>query len=287
MPDQFERNESQNPQHEMSKHKTRGPRSPLPVVAGSIYDYPRYYDLAYGSDWRAEFDFLLGCFRQHAGRTVERVFEPACGTGRLLYRLARAGFDVAGIDLNAASVEFCNDRLARLGSNHAARTGDMTSFRLPRKADAAFNMLSTFRHLSSDAQARSHLECMAESLRRGGIYVLGVHLAPTSRTTTDYESWSARRGHLAINVQMRVKKHDRRRRQERIDITFDVYTPSRAFRIADELVFRTYTARQFKRLIGQVAAFEVVETFDFAYDIRRPVVVSECTEDVIYVLRKR
>ncbi len=51
-------------------------------VQGDIYDYPVYYDLIFGSDWRAEFDFLTGCFERFAKRPVKRLFEPACGTGR-------------------------------------------------------------------------------------------------------------------------------------------------------------------------------------------------------------
>ena len=53
-------------------------------VSASIYDYPKYYDLLFGSDVAAEFRFLKACFTKHAGCDVTRVFEPACGTGRLL-----------------------------------------------------------------------------------------------------------------------------------------------------------------------------------------------------------
>jgi SAM-dependent methyltransferase len=87
------------------------------ILSGGLYDYPAYYDLVYGSDWKAEFDFLVACFEKHALRgAVQRVFEPACGTGRLLYRLARAGYEAAGLDLNPKAVEYCKRRLERLGA---------------------------------------------------------------------------------------------------------------------------------------------------------------------------
>jgi SAM-dependent methyltransferase len=35
------------------------------------------------------------------------------GTGRLLFRLAQAGYDALGIDLNPRAVEYCRQRLAR------------------------------------------------------------------------------------------------------------------------------------------------------------------------------
>ena len=32
----------------------------LPNTDATIYDFPKYYDLVYGSDWKAEFDFIFG-----------------------------------------------------------------------------------------------------------------------------------------------------------------------------------------------------------------------------------
>ena len=58
------------------------------TLRGNLYDYPKYYDLVFGSDWKAEFDFLTGVFAEHADlgrrRGVRRLLEPACGPGRLL-----------------------------------------------------------------------------------------------------------------------------------------------------------------------------------------------------------
>ena len=104
-----------------------------------LYDFPRYYDLLFGSDWRAEFDFLLGAFELHAARKVRSLFEPACGTGRLLIHFAREGYRVAGNDLNARAVAFCNARLARNGFPASAVVGDMSRFTVTRPVDAAFN----------------------------------------------------------------------------------------------------------------------------------------------------
>ncbi len=49
----------------------------METIEADFYDYPKYYDLVYGSDWKAEFDFLQSCFDQHATGSVCRVFEPA------------------------------------------------------------------------------------------------------------------------------------------------------------------------------------------------------------------
>ena len=130
----------------------------METIAGHLYDYPQYYDLVFGSDWKAEFDFLQACFARHVDGRVRRVFEPACGTGRLVYRLAKGGYRVSGLDLNDKAVDYCNARLRRHGFDESCFVADMTDFALPRPVDAAFNMINSFRHLQSEAAASAHLD---------------------------------------------------------------------------------------------------------------------------------
>lgn len=259
----------------------------METIRGNIYDYPKYYDVLFGSDCQAEIAFLKACFERFARRPVRRVFEPACGTGRLLFRLARAGFEVAGLDINPKAVEFCNKRLVRHGYPPAAWVGDMREFTVRKKFDAAFNTINSFRHLPDDRSAVQHLRCMHNALRAGGLYILGFHLTPNRPPKCIEEGWVARKGFLQINSWMRTISLDRSRREERVYLQFDVYTPRRSFRIADEFVFRTYSHEQFLRILKKSGGWEIVETYDFAYRIDDPIVVDEETEDVVYVLRRR
>ena len=259
----------------------------MKTIRGNVYDYPQYYDLVFGSDWKAEHDFLIACFDKHVPGRVKHVFEPACGTGRLMYRLQKSGYQVSGLDLNPKAVDYCNARLEKHGCPPTAFVADMTDFRLPRRACAAFNTINSFRHLPSERHARLHLECMARALRKGGVYVLGFHLTPTNCEPSEEEYWSARRGHLTVNTSMWLLERNLRRRQERFAMNFDVYTPTNNFRLADEFAFRTYTAKQFDRLLAGVPELELIETYDFSYRIDCPVTVGGDTEDVLFVLQRR
>ena len=108
---------------------------------------------------------------------------------------------------------------------------------------------------------------MAAALRPGGIYLLGFHLTPARRPICEREAWTARRGNLEINSLMWTISTDRRRRCERVGLRFDVTTPRRKFRLEDELLFRTYTAAQFRTLLNRVPELELIETYDFTYDV--------------------
>jgi len=257
------------------------------IIAGHLYDYPKYYDLVFGSDWKAEFDFLKRCFDKHAQRNVQRMFEPACGTGRLMIKFAQAGYEVSGNDLNPHAIAFCNARLERKGFPATAFLGDMSDFKLRHKVDVAFNMINSFRHLQTEQQALAHLKCVADAVAKGGLYVLGLHLTPTVGPRVDREAWSARRGHLAVNSTLWSEAIDLTKREERIGMTFDIYTPTRHEQIVDEMLHRTYTAAQMKKLLAKVPQFDIAETYDFCYEIAQPIQIDAETEDVVYVLRKR
>ncbi|TWU58683.1 Tellurite resistance protein TehB [Rubripirellula tenax] len=260
--------------------------SDLEIIDESIYDHPKYYDLVFNADCAAEVKFIVGCGTKHCTGKTNRLFEPACGTGRLLYSLAKRDYDVAGLDLNAKAVDFCNARFRKAGRPEPAFVADMADFRVKRKYDIAFNTINSFRHLGTEKASREHLVCMGEAVRVGGLYLLGVHLTPTDVPPSETESWSARRGHLAINTHMWTNSRDKKTRIERFGIRFDVHSPTRSFRIVDELVLRSYTPRQMDRLIESSGCWEVVETYDFAYDLSEPIEVDSTTEDVVYVLRR-
>ncbi|RMF43581.1 MAG: class I SAM-dependent methyltransferase, partial [Planctomycetota bacterium] len=125
------------------------------------------------------------------------------------------------------------------------------------------------------------------AVRPGGIYALGLHLTPTEGEPTDEESWSARRGQLAINTQMWPIDKDPAARIERFGIAFEIYKPTDAFRIEDVLVLRSYTLPQFESLISSVPEWDWTETYDFRYDLRYPAKLGPDCEDIVAILRRR
>lgn len=259
----------------------------METIPGNIYDFPKYYDLIFGSDWKAEVDFLTACFDKHVSGKTHRIFEPACGTGRLIFRLAQLGYSMGGLDLNPKAIDYCQRRLERGGHAADVFVGDMTDFRLKRKVDASFNTINSFRHLTTERHAVAHLECMSQALRKGGVYVLGFHLTPTKGPATEEESWSARRGNLQVNTHMWLMERNLPSREEWYGMQFDVYTPTRSFRISDRILFRTYTRKQFEKLIGRVSGLEIEAIYDFSYDIHTPIDLADDTEDIVAVLKKR
>jgi len=259
----------------------------METVIDNIYDYPVYYDLIFGSDWVAEFKFLEAVFQKHVRGKTKRLLEPACGTGRLLYRMAKAGYTAEGLDLNEKAIQYCNARLKRHGFQETGWVANMCDFKVKKQFDAAFNTINSFRHLDTEKATVAHFQAMANAIRPGGIYALGFHLTPLEGTPSDEEAWSARRGNLVINTRMWPRDKDTKTRIERFNLRFDVYRPTGSIRIDDCLALRSYTWKQFASMIKKVPEWSIEAAYDFGYDIKEPIEIDAGTEDVVYILKRR
>jgi SAM-dependent methyltransferase len=255
-------------------------------VRRSWYDYPRFYDIAFRSETPLEANFVEAACRKFCPFPARRLLEPACGTGRLIAELAARGYQMTGFDLNRTSLDYLRRRLARRGLRANVFEADMADFRLPKPVDAAVCTVNTFRHLLSEESARRHLECISQSLRPGGIYILGFHLLPMDASEEDTERWTERQGRTQVTVTLRVLETDRRRRIERLRLSLLARAGTKEFRLRDEFSFRMYTAAQFSSLLASVPSLELCGVYDFWYEIDYPMELNDERTDTVFVLRR-
>ena len=254
---------------------------------GSWYDYPRYYDLAFQSETRPEADFIEAACRKYCHFPARRLLEPACGSGRLVAELTARGHRLMAFDLSRPSLDYLKRRLARRALRATTFLADMADFRLPAMVDAAYCTFDSFRHLLTEAAARRHLQCVAASLRPGGIYILGFHLLPLDASEECTERWTEQQGKTQVSVTLRVLSTDRRRRIERLRVSLLVRSRGREIRLRHEFPFRMYTAAQFRRLLASVPSLELCDVYDFWYDINDPLTFNDDLSDTVFILRRR
>ena len=256
------------------------------ILAASWYDYPRYYDIAFQRYTRREVDFIEAACRKYCPFGVRRFLEPACGSGRLMRALARRGYQVTGFDLSQPALKYLQRRLARSRLNAEIFEAEMSNFRLGRRVDTAYCTGSTFRHLSTAHAARGHLECIVDSLRPGGIYVLGLRLLPSHLNKPNAERWTARRATTKVTVTLRVLGLDLRRRIETVRVCLLVRQESKELRLRQEFQLRTYTAAQFRHLVDSIRCLELCDVYDFRQDIDQPVALNDEIVYTVFVLRR-
>jgi len=257
------------------------------VVVGNWYDYPHYYDIAFQAPTRRETDFIEAACRKYCPFDARRFLEPACGSGRLITEFAARGYQVTGFDISQPALSYLRQRLARRWLHAETFEAEMSDFCLNRPADAAYCIANTFRHLLTGHAARAHLECIAGSLRPGGIYVLGMNILPLDVDNSEAERWTERRGKTKVTVTERVLRTDVRRRIEDVQVCLMARRGSKELRLRHEFQLRTYTRRQFRRLLASVPSLELCDVYDIWYDIDQPLALSDEIAYAVFILRRR
>jgi len=257
------------------------------ILVANWFDYPQYYDIAFQGHTRQEADFIEAACRKYCPFDVRRFLEPACGSGRLVSELAARGYQVTGFDLSQPALSYLRRRLARLRLHAETFQADLSDFCLERPVDAAYCTVSTFRHLLTEQAARRHLECIAGSLRPGGIYVLALHVLPVNADEEDIQHWTEWRGGTKVTVTLRALRTDLRRRIENFRVCLLGRRGSKELRLRHDYRLRTYTARQFRRLLGSVPSLELCNTHDFRYDIEQPFALNDEMGYCLFVLGRR
>jgi SAM-dependent methyltransferase len=175
----------------------------------SFYDAAEWYDFLHLPETQEELPAVLEIFRA-LGNGGKRVLEPACGTGRYLEALGHDGFDCFGYDLNARALAFARKR------GCVVSRGDLASFKPKNKFDLAFCLVGSFRHLSTEKKALSHLRNTATALAPGGLYVVGLDLCDYAQIEDDEEVWEQAAGAKKAWHVMTTFAPDRKKRKEKI-----------------------------------------------------------------------
>ncbi|MBE2215011.1 MAG: class I SAM-dependent methyltransferase [Opitutaceae bacterium] len=262
------------------------------------YRFPLYYDTVYNGDTPTEADFLEAVLAHHGRGAVARgkparILEPACGTGRLLIELARRGHRAVGFDLSPEMVAYGRHRAKAepVAVRRRLRIVEdrMEAFRLRGPFDLSFCLLSTFKYLLTEEHAHAHLERVARVLVRGGLCVIGIHLTPYGRRSTDREVWHGAADGLRVRSEVITRPADRVTRLEslRNRLTVRRRGVRGVERLETNWPVRTYDAAEFEALLARSPALEPIACYDFSHDIDAPRALDDSQEDVVVVLRKR
>jgi SAM-dependent methyltransferase len=106
------------------------------------------------------------------------ILELGCGTGRVLIPLARAGFEVTGLDSSAHMLAVAWRKLADETAEVRERVtlvkGDMGDFDLHRRFALIICPFNTFQLLLAREDQERALRCARRALRSGGRFALSV-----------------------------------------------------------------------------------------------------------------
>lgn len=131
----------------------------------------KYYDCIFPAG-REQLDFIL----QTAGPAPRRILDVACGSGGYTVKLAQAGYDVTGMDLDAAMIRMAADKVKEQGVSAAVIECNMLDIEqcFDRPFDCIFCIGNSIVHLGSQEDIGNSLRQMYSRLERGGALVLQI-----------------------------------------------------------------------------------------------------------------
>ncbi len=133
--------------------------------------FARFYDLDY-----EPFQDDVALYQGFAERTGGPLLELGCGTGRLLLPLARAGFEITGVDMSPRMLAISEEKVnaAGLGKQVTLVQADMREVDLPQRFRMAFIAINSFMHLTTLEDQLQALRTLHRLLLPGGLLVIDV-----------------------------------------------------------------------------------------------------------------
>jgi len=105
---------------------------------------------------------------------VRNVLELACGTGKLLAELSRAGYQMHGMDNSVAMVQCAAARCRQAGLCVPLWCGDMRAFSLQRQFDAVICLYDSMNYCRKTSEVVRTFKQVAAVLRPGGLFIFDV-----------------------------------------------------------------------------------------------------------------
>lgn len=164
-------------------------------MVSSIYEFPDIFRRVHKEqpyEIGEEVRFLRKVWQRHARRPLRRVIDLACGNSPHGQILARGGVEVVGIDRSATMIA-AGRRESRGLKNIRFYRRPIERFKIPeRRFDAAIFMCETFPVMTANDAILSHLNSVAATLRRGGLYVIDIDRHDQLRVTRARKLWRDR-----------------------------------------------------------------------------------------------
>ncbi|NOZ28264.1 MAG: class I SAM-dependent methyltransferase [Chloroflexi bacterium] len=247
--------------------------------------FARFYDYEYG-----EFDADIPMYRGFAERAGSPILELACGTGRLLIPLARAGFQVTGIDISEAMLNIARSKAEAAGVQDRVSLirAEMQEFTLDQRFHMALCALNSFMHLKTQAEQLAALRCWRHHLRPGGLLIIDLfppypeRLAERDRQLIVQHIWDHAEGGVTI-VKQQTQQVDFAEQQIHVHFIYDEVSPDGAVRRTLAPFIMRYLGRFEMELLLDKAGY-AIEAIYGSWDLDP---FESESERMIFVARRR
>ncbi len=148
---------------------------------------PAYRRFAEAYDWEGSLDFSRQAFRcviavcQEHGVSRGRHLDLGCGTGTLAILMAKAGWEVVGLDASEAMLAQAKQKALDAGQAVEFVQQDMRDLRVAGSVNLVTSFYDTLNHLLFAEDLEATFRGVARALLPGGLFVFDVNTEATFR----------------------------------------------------------------------------------------------------------
>lgn len=139
-------------------------------------DYSKYYDVLYqDKDYQKEVDFIVGLIKEYHpdARTILNL---GCGTGNHDFLLAKAGYQVTGIDLSEEMIDIAKTK--NQGQDCTFIHGDARSLDLGGMFDVVISLFHVLSYQTRNEDVHGFLSTVSTCMKPQGISIFDYWYGP-------------------------------------------------------------------------------------------------------------
>ena len=128
-------------------------------------------------DFEIDIEIDIPMYLRYAQKQGSPILELGCGTGRVTLPLARAGFEIWGIDCSAPMLDKARRKAAQEPSIQEYLhfiQADMQAFQIDNRFKLVFIPYNTFMHLLTRPHQNACLQCIRKHLCDDGLLIIDI-----------------------------------------------------------------------------------------------------------------
>jgi len=253
-----------------------------------IYKHPLYYEIAFSFfDPKQQVDCFEKIIEKFSKINVKRFLDIACGPSLQLREIAKRGYETVGLDSSLEMLAYLQQKAKEEGIKIETVQADMCNFKLEKKADFAFVMMGSL-SFESNEQFLSHLDSVAYSLKRGGLYFIQNKAVDWIQNAE--QSWTMERDGITVKTAFSTRWKDLLNQICTEKIVLEVNDHGRQLKFEDEEDLKFIFPQEFKTLLELNGKLEFLgwwEGTENTWHLDKPLEKAETLSNINMVLLRR
>lgn len=155
-------------------------------------------DMSWVEDTKQQVDFLIDRLEL---KGTERILDLACGFGRHSLEFARRGYDVTGVDITPAYIEYATQQAEKEQLHARFMCKDIREIDFDHEYDVVINMADgAIGYLENDEENRKIFERIAKALKKGGKHFMDIMNGGYAESHFPCKLWDAGEKGLTLSV---------------------------------------------------------------------------------------